>query len=177
MAVESPAVALASRILVLRGQRVMIDADLAALYGVETKVFNQAIKRNRTRFPADFVFELTAAERTEVVTNCDHLARLKYSSTLPRAFTEHGAIMAATILNSPRAVEMSVFVVRAFVELSGLIAGSKQLAGKLDLLERKVLDHDAALANLIKAIRQLTTVPAGRKRPIGFTADLDQDAI
>lgn len=176
MTVESPAVALASRIIVMRGQRVMIDADLAALYGIETKVFNQAIKRNRKRFPADFVFELTAVEKEYVVTNCDHLTKLKYSRTLPHAFTEHGAIMAATILNSPRAIEMSVFVVRAFVELRGIIANSKQLAGKLDLLERKVLDHDTALSNLVKAIRQLNSAPVPKKRPIGFTADLDEAA-
>lgn len=165
---------LGSRIVVLRGQRVMIDADLARLYGVETKVFNQAIKRNLQRFPKDFVFQLSADEKNEVVTNCDHLARLRFSPHLPRAFTEHGAIMAASVLNSPRAVEMSVYVVRAFVELRSLLAGNKQLAGQLAKLEQRVGDHDQALRNIVATLRQLTAPAAsGRKRSIGFLADLD----
>ena len=165
---------LASRIVVLRGQRVMIDADLAALYGVETKVFNQAIKRNLQRFPTDFVFQLTAAEKTEVVTDCDHLARLRFSPHLPRAFTEHGAIMAASVLNSPRAVKMSVYVVRAFVELRSLLTSNKQLAGQLAQLERCIGDHDQALRNIVATLRQLTAPAAAtRKRAIGFLADLD----
>jgi ORF6N domain len=101
---------LESMILTLRERKVIIDADLAALYAVPTKALNQAVRRNEDRFPRDFVFQLTAKERLEVVTNCDHLAQLKFSRTLPMAFTEHGAIMAATVLNSPQAVSMSVFV-------------------------------------------------------------------
>ena len=164
---------LASRILVIRGQRVMIDADLAELYGVETKVFNQAIKRTLKRFPADFVFQLSIAEKSDVVTNRDHLARLRFSPHLPRAFTEHGAIMAATVLNSPQAVEMSVYVVRAFVELRSLLGSHKELATKLSRLERKVGEHDQALRNLIASLRQLTTPTASKKRPIGFLTDID----
>jgi hypothetical protein len=106
-----------TRIVHLRGQQMLLDSDLAGIYGVSTKALNQAVKRNLERFPADFRFQLTADERAEVVTICDHLAGLKFSSVLPWAFTEHGAIMAAAVLNSPRAVEMSVFVVRAFVHL------------------------------------------------------------
>jgi hypothetical protein len=101
-------------ILVIRGQKVMLDADLAELYATTTKRLNEQVKRNRARFPADFMFPLTNEEKAEVVANCDHLSRLKFSSVLPMAFTEHGAIMAASVLNSARAVEMSVFVVRAF---------------------------------------------------------------
>ncbi|MDP1735769.1 MAG: ORF6N domain-containing protein [Sulfuritalea sp.] len=107
----------ANRILLLRGQRVMLDADLAELYGVETKVLNQAVKRNTERFPMDFMFQLTGAEKEEVVTNCDHLARLKFSSSLPYAFTEHGALMLGNVLKSSRAVEVSLLVVRAFVQI------------------------------------------------------------
>ena len=92
------------RILVIRGLKVMIDADLAELYGVPTKALNQAVKRNAERFPADFMFQLTSEEKAEVVTNCDHLARLKFSRALPFAFTEHGAIQASNILASPQAV-------------------------------------------------------------------------
>jgi hypothetical protein len=104
---------IATLILRLRGSNVLIDADLAAIYGVSTKALNQAVTRNIERFPADFAFRLTPKEKTEVVTNCDHLATLKFSPVLPQAFTEHGAIMAATVLNSPEAVSMSIYVVRA----------------------------------------------------------------
>ena len=108
------------RIPILRGQKVMIDADLAELYAVPTKALNQAVKRNAVRFPADFMFRLTSAEKQEVVTNCDHLARLKFAKSLPFAFTEHGAIQAANVLNSEQAQEMGVYVVRAFL-VSALI--------------------------------------------------------
>ena len=121
---------IAQSILVIRGQKVIIDADLAALYGVPTKALNQAVKRNPARFPEDFMFRLSAAEKTEVVTNRDHLAKLTFAKTLPYAFTEHGAIRAANVLNSPRAAELGVYVVRAFVRLRELQAGNKELAAK-----------------------------------------------
>ncbi len=105
-----------SLILNLRGQKVLLDADLAAIYGVPTKALNQAVKRNAERFPEDFVFQLDSEEKAEVVTNCDHLSRIKFSKSLPYAFTEHGALMAANVLNSPDAVRMSVHVVRAFIK-------------------------------------------------------------
>jgi hypothetical protein len=158
-----------SRIFLIRGQKVMLDADLAELYGVGTKVFNQAIKRNADRFPEDFMFQLTAHEKTEVVTNCDHLAKLKFSPSLPYAFTEHGALMLGNVLKSERAVEVSLMVVRAFVHLRELISGHKELAQKLNQLERKVGAHDKAIAELINAIRQLMSPTEPRKkRPIGF---------
>jgi hypothetical protein len=104
-----------------------------------------------------------------VVTNCDHLARLKFSPVLPWAFTEHGAIMAAGVLNTPRAIEVSVYVVRAFVRLRQILAGHKELARKLDELERKVASHDEAIRTLVAAIRQLAEPPAGpKRRQIGF---------
>src|SRR5579885_3497039 len=106
-----------SLILIVRNQNVILDRDLARLYGVTTKALNQAVKRNSARFPSDFVFSLNQVEKQEVVTKCDHLAALKFSRTLPHAFTEHGAIMAANPLNTPRAVDVSVFVVRAFIKL------------------------------------------------------------
>src|SRR5579871_3477473 len=101
-------------ILSLRGEKVILDVDLAVLYGVTTGALNQAVKRNLSRFPTDFMFQLTEAEKTEVVTNCDSLARLKFSPHLPHAFTEHGALMLANVLNSERAAQTSVQVVRAF---------------------------------------------------------------
>lgn len=105
------------RILLIRGEKVIVDADLAEFYGVQTKALNQAVRRNMDRFPADFMFQLNKNEKMEVVTNCDHLKKLKYSPVNPLVFTEHGAIMAASILNSVRAVEVSLFIVRAFVAL------------------------------------------------------------
>ena len=167
-----PLESIAQTIIVLRGQRVMIDADLAALYGVETKALNQAVKRNAARFPEDFMFQLTADEKAEVVTNCDHLANLKFSKTLPYAFTEHGAIQAANVLNSARAVEMSVFVVRAFVQLREVLASNKELALKLaeleSRIERKLDTHDQAITGLIDAVRSLMKPAEPHKRPIGF---------
>ena len=144
-----------SRIVNLRNLRVMIDADLATLYGVTTKRLNEQVKRNADRFPGDFMFKLTAAEKAEVVANCDHLAKRKFSKVLPYAFTEHGALMAANILRSDRAVQMSVFVVRAFVRMREMLMGNRRLAAKLDELERRVSDHDEVIADLVKAIREL----------------------
>ena len=158
-----------AKILVIRGQKLMLDADLAELYGVSTKVLNQAVKRNADRFPEDFMFQLTTAEKTEVVTNCDHLAKLKYSPTLPYAFTEHGALMLGNVLKSERAVEVSLMVVRTFVHLREMVSGHKELAQKLNQLERKVGAHDKAIAEIINAIRELMATPdPKKKRPIGF---------
>ncbi|MHC4605507.1 MAG: ORF6N domain-containing protein [Planctomycetota bacterium] len=143
------------RILQIRGCRVILDSDLAELYGVKTKALNQAVKRNKERFPADFAFPLSPKEIKEVVTNCDHLARLRFSAVRPQAFTEHGAIMAANVLNSPRAIRMSVFVVRAFVRLRHTLASNREVQKKLAELERRIDTHDEALHALVIAIRRL----------------------
>jgi hypothetical protein len=156
-------------ILLIRGERVILDADLAELYGVKTKRLNEQVKRNRDRFPEDFMFQLTEDEKNEVVANCDHLSRLRFSPTLPFAFTEHGAIMAASVLNSPRAVEMSIFVVRAFVRLRSFLASQKELAAKVGDLERKLTTHDQQIIAIIDAIKQLMAPPPlPKKHPIGF---------
>ncbi|MEO3690544.1 ORF6N domain-containing protein [Roseateles paludis] len=175
-----------SRILRLRDQKVIIDADLAALYGVPTRRLNEQVKRNRDRFPADFMFQLSAAEKAEVVANCDHLAKLKFSKSLPFAFSEHGAIQAANVLASPQAVEMGIYVVRAFVRLRELAGIHADLANRLAELESKTdglaerteglaLDHDTfrrntrnQLKQLIEAVNQLMAPPDPPKRPIGF---------
>lgn len=162
---------LQQRILVLRGERVMIDSDLAELYGVTTKRFNEQVKRNLERFPVDFMFQLTPEEKKEVVAKCDHLNKLKFSPHLPRVFTEHGAIMAASVLNSPRAVEMSVFVVRAFVRLRQMLIEDHDLAARLDELEARVARHDNTLSTLVATIRQMATPPASPSRQIGFVVD------
>ena len=162
----------AQRILMLRGIKVMLDADLADLYGVPTKVLNQSVRRNAERFPEDFMFRLTKEEKTWVVTNCDHLNGLKYSPVLPYAFTEHGALMLGNVLKSSRAVEVSLMVVRTFVQIREMLSSNKELAAKLAELERKVSSHDQAITGLIDAIRQLMRVPEVPSRPIGFTADI-----
>lgn len=158
-----------SKILLIRGQKVMLDADLAELYGVETKRLNEQMRRNIERFPEDFMFRLTAEEKAEVVANCDHLAKLKYSPALPYAFTEHGALMLGNVLKSERAVEVSLMVVRTFVHLRELVSTHKELSQKFDLLERKIAGHDRAISELINAIRQLMAPSEpNKKRPIGF---------
>jgi hypothetical protein len=167
------------RILVIRGQKVIVDADLARLYGVPTKALNQAVRRNRDRFPGDFMFALTDEEKTEVVTNCDHLQQLKFSRALPYVFTEHGAIMAAAILNTPLAVEVSVYVVRAFVRLREMLVSNAEFARKLERLEHKLAAHDGkltthdeAIAAVLSAIRELMSPPEPpKKRRIGFIQD------
>jgi len=148
------------RILLIRGQRVMLDADLAELYGVPTKALNQA-----GRFPSDFMFRLTRNEKQEAVTNCDHLAKLKFSPVLPSAFTEHGALILASVLNSRRAVDVSVFVVRAFVKLREMLASNRDLARRLDEMEGK---YDAQFKMVFDAIRELMRPPDKPRRRIGF---------
>ena len=155
-------------ILLIRGKRVMLDADLAQLYGVSTKRLNEQVKRNRDRFPEDFMFQLTAAEKTEVVAKCDHLAKLKFSPTHPYAFTENGAIMLAAVLNTHRAIEISVFVVRAFVRLREILSTHKALANRLAELESKIETHDEAIRSLVSAIRQLMAPPAAGQKKIDF---------
>ena len=161
-------------ILLLRGQRVILDRDLAAIYGVTTKRLNEQVKRNADRFPEDFVFQLTLEEaelsRSQFATlNSGRGQNIKYR---PYAFTEHGAIQAANVLNSPRAIAMGVYVVRAFVRLRSLLASNAALARKLDELERKYQHHDDAIKAILSAIRELTNPPQPKRRPIGFTADL-----
>jgi len=155
------------RILLIRGQRVMLDADLAGLYGTTTKRLNEQVKRNRGRFPEDFMFQLTKKEKAEVVAICDHLAKLKFSPVLPNAFTEHGAIMVASVLNTKRAMQVSVFVVRSFVKLRELLSTHKELAHKLAVLERKLQNHDESIRSLVVAIRQLMASQSPRSAQLG----------
>jgi ORF6N domain len=168
-------------ILILRGYRVIIDRDLATLYGVETRTLNQAVKRNAERFPGDFRFQLNASEQAAsrsqtVILNAGRGQNLKF---LPYAFTEHGAIMAATILNSRRAVEMSIYVVRAFVQLRELLGSNKELARRFAQLEarldKKLAAHDKSIAAILSAIRQLMSPSTPMRRGIGFTADLREE--
>jgi hypothetical protein len=165
----SLAIPVESRILALRQQKVILDEDLAELYGVPVKRLNEQVKRNRERFPADFMFRLTAEEqeslRSQIATSKTGRGGRRYA---PYAFTEHGAIMAATVLNSERAVEMSVFVVRAFVRLREVLATNQQLSAKIDELEQRLDTHDASIQDLIEAIRELMAPEPATGRKIGF---------
>jgi phage regulator Rha-like protein len=156
------------RIFLIRGHKVILSIDLAELYGVEPKVLNQAVKRNIERFPSDFMFQLTYQEfanlKSQIVTSSWGGLR----RAMPYAFTEHGAIMVASVLNSPRAVEISVYVVRAFVRLREYLSSHKELAQKLTELEKKIETHDEAIQALIDAIRQLMTPPDKPRRRIGY---------
>ena len=147
----------------------LLDTDLAAFYGVSTKRFNEQVRRNQARFPADFMFSLNEEEfvslRSQIATSNVGRGGRRYA---PYAFTEHGAIMAATLLNSPRATEISVHIVRAFVELRDLVAGNRAFAAKLMQLERKVASHDESITGLIESMRQLLAPPDPPKRSIGF---------
>lgn len=166
-----------SRILEIRSERVMLDRDLAEVYGVTTGGLNQAIKRNQDRFPEDFVFRLTPEEAEEVRRSRSQSVIMKRGQNikyLPRAFTEHGAIMAATVLNSLRAVEMSVFVVRAFVRLREYARGHAEIGKRLDALERKVTGHDEDLREMFTALRALLTPSPRTRREIGFTKKGDR---
>ena len=165
-----------SKILTIRGVKVIIDRDLAELYGVETRAFNQAVKRNIERFPSDFMFQLGREELAGlmsqiVISSSSHGGVRK----LPYVFTEHGAIMAASILNSRRAVEMSVQVVRAFVRMRQMLSTVKALSGKLEELETRLDIHDDEIGTIMKAIRQLMApAPAPSKKKIGFHAKDDE---
>jgi phage regulator Rha-like protein len=169
MSKASLAVSVESRILVLREQKVILDSDLAELYGVPVKRLNEQVKRNQERFPSDFMFRLSPEEsealRSQTATSKTGRGGRRYS---PYAFTEHGAIMAATVLNSERAVEMSVFVVRAFVRLREMLATNQQLASKIDELEQRLDTHDASIQDLIEAIRELMAPEPAIGRKIGF---------
>lgn len=149
----------------MRGQKVMLDADIALLYGGTTKRLNEQVRRNRKRFPSDFMFQLTLKEKREVVAICDHLKKLKFTASLPYAFTEHGAIMLASVLNSPVAVQVSVQIVRAFAKLREAIVSQRSLVRRLDQLAEK---YDAEFKLVFDAIRQLMAPPEPKKRGIGF---------
>ena len=186
-----PVEAIAATIFTIRGQRVILDTELARLYGVSTSQFNQAVKRNLDRFPLDFMFQLTSEEheslRSQIVTI--KAGRGQHRKYLPYAFTEHGALMAATILNSPKAVEVSVYVMRAFIQQRAMLASNAELALKMERIERRLITsvnllrehddtltaHDSQIEALIEAINEIRTPPATPRRAIGFRAGEDEE--
>ena len=153
----------------LRGLAVILDADLARLYGTTTKRLNEQVKRNGERFPVDFRFQLTGAERDEVVANCDHLRSLRFSKSPPWAFTEHGALMASNVLNTEDAIRISVFIVRAFVKQRELLTANATILRRLAEIDKKLFLHDSALRDVYqKLLPLLQPPPSPPKRQIGF---------
>jgi hypothetical protein len=178
MPARTPAIEVAAErvgqfILVIRRQRVLLDEDLAALYGVETRRLLQAVKRNLERFPSDFMFELSATEwavlRSQSVTSKPGRGGRRYA---PYAFTEQGVAMLSSVLNSDRAIAVNIEIMRSFVRIRRLLEVDKSLARKFDRLERKLASHDQAIVGILAAIRQLMNPPQPKRRGIGFTADL-----
>jgi hypothetical protein len=164
----TPEETILSKIIVLRNQKVMIDADLAELYGVETKRLNEQVKRNIHRFPSDFMFQLTTEEKIEVVANCDHLKKLKFSSSLPYAFTEHGAVMLASIVNSERAIITNILIVRTFIKMRELLLSHKDILLKLEQLEKISGKHSDDINIIFAYLKKLIEQPQEPRTLIGF---------
>jgi hypothetical protein len=143
-------------IFVVRENKVMLDADIARLYGVSTKVLNQAVKRNISRFPEDFMFELTKKEKEEVVTNCDHLQGLKYSYHNPYAFTEQGVAMLSSVINSERAIQVNIYIMRVFIKMRTLSGTNINLAKRIEDLETNVLTHNDNMRVIFWSLNRLT---------------------
>ena len=165
-----PVESITSRIFLIRGQKVMLDSDLAELYGVTTSALNQAVKRNTDRFPPDFMFQMTDPEfsnlKSQFVTSSWGGRR-----KLPLVFTEQGVSMLSSVLHSERAIQVNIAIMRAFVQIREMLSTHKELAYKLEELERKVGIHDQTIVQLIEAIRQLMEPPAKKRNPIGFTTN------
>jgi hypothetical protein len=170
----TPLEAIENRIFVLRTHRVMLDRDLAELYGVETRALNQAVKRNADRFPDDFMFKLTMDEATLILASRSQIVILNRGQNVkyaPNVFTEHGAVMLANVLKSPVAIRASIQVVRAFVRLRQMLATNEELARKIEAVERKVGKHDRELQSILRIIKQLLVPPPlAENRPIGFVS-------
>ncbi|MGD8509823.1 MAG: ORF6N domain-containing protein [Syntrophobacterales bacterium] len=166
-----PVEVIVRKILFLRGEKVLLDRDLAELYGVETRVLKQAVRRNIKRFPEDFMFELTKEEledwRSQFVTSKSDKMGLRYR---PMAFTEQGVAMLSSVLNSDRAIEVNIAIMRAFVQLRKIIASNEELARKLEELERKIEKHDEDIGLIFEAMRELMTPPDTPPKKIGFEA-------
>lgn len=156
------------KIFLIRGKSVMLDTDLAVLYGVSTKRLNEQVKRNRKRFPEDFMFRLTKKEKEEVVAICDHLGKLVFSPVLPLTFTEPGVAMLSSVLNSDRAIRVNIQIIRTFIKLREFISTHKELAHKLNQLENKVEKHDGEIQSIFQAIRQIMAEPVKPGRKVGF---------
>lgn len=157
-----------NKILLIRGQRVMIDSDLAELYGVPTKRLNEQIKRNIRRFPEHFMFELTREEKDEVVAICDHLNKLKYSSFLPNVFTQYGVLQAANILNSDRAILMGNRIIEVFIKMHEMLLTHKDILLKLEQMEGQVVQNSEDIQMIFEALKQLLNPAREERKPVGY---------
>jgi hypothetical protein len=175
---KAAVVPIESRITILGQQKIILDTALAEIYGVPVKRLNQQVKRNRSRFPADFMFQLKPREFAAL--------RLQFATanqgrggrrSLPYVFTEHGAIMAATVLNSERAVEMSVLVVRAFVRLRAMLAANKEFADRIEELEKHLAKHEGSIQEIVRLIKRLMEPPLTRRSKIGFALQSERDRL
>ena len=160
-------------ILLIRNQKVIIDTDLAELYGVTTKALNQSVTRNEQRFPSDFMFRLTKTEKQELVTNCDRLDRLKHSSALPRVFNEQGVAMLSSVLKSDRAIKVNIQIMRTFTKLRQMLSTNAELKQKVEAMEKK---YDQQFQVVFEAIKQLIDEESKPKKKIGFTVKEKQKA-
>lgn len=157
-----------SKIIVIRGVKVMVDKDIADLYQVTTKRLNEQVKRNKDRFPEDFMFQLTAEEKDEVVTKCEHLKTLKFSPVLPYVFTEFGIMMLASVLNSSIAIQVNIQIVRVFAKMREMLLTHKDILLKLEKIEKKLGGHDGQIEVLFDHIKQLINPPQPPRPRIGF---------
>ena len=171
--ISIPEKVIMSKIFIIRDRKVMLDMDLAELYGVTTKRLNEQVKRNRKRFPEDFMFQLIDQEKEEVVAICDHLDRLRFSPYLPYVFTEHGAVMLASVLNSDRAIGVNIQIIRVFVKLRQLLESHKEILNKLDELSAKDIEQEKQIMLIFEYLKQLEKskqedLDFKAKRRIGF---------
>jgi hypothetical protein len=157
-----------SKIFIVRGKKVMVDTDLAELYGVTTKRLNEQVKRNVKRFPEDFMLQLSKDEKQRLTESHAHLNKLKYSPSLPFAFTEHGAVMLASVLNSERAIEVNVQIVRIFIRMREMLLTRKDILMELEKLEKKALQHDGDIKLIFKYLKELLNPKTEPLRKIGF---------
>ncbi len=161
---------IASRILLIRGQKVMIDADIAQLYGVDTKRLNEQVKRNKSRFPENFMFELTNAEKADVVANCDHLENLKFSPVLPKVFTEHGIMMVANVLTSERAIQVSIQIIEVFIKMREMLTDNLSLKLDIEEIKKKLSNHSKNIELVFNYLDELIDKKENEKprKQIGY---------
>jgi hypothetical protein len=164
-----------SKILLIRGKKVMLDRDLAELYGVTTFRLNEQVKRNKKRFPDDFMFKLTKKEKQHLIDGHEHLNSLKFSPVLPNVFTEHGAVMLASVLNSDRAIEVNIQIVRIFTKMREMLLNYKDVLLKMEQIEKKVTGHNEDIQMIFSALKQLLTPPQEPRKRIGFKRSDEQE--
>jgi phage regulator Rha-like protein len=164
---------IASRILLIRGQKVMIDSDIAQLYGVSTTRLNEQVKRNKTRFPNNFMFELTKEEKQEVIANCDHLENLKFSPVLPKVFTEHGIMMVANVLTSERAIQVSIQIIEVFIKMREILTDNLSLKLDIEEIKKKLSNHSKNIELVFNYLDELIDKKDNEKprKEIGYKAD------